>query len=206
MDENALNGSGVPDGTAFRAILNVEGHVADCKAYAGEIWLRETITGSESTALILAVNGNIATCLGLIPDTNTDNKITVEANGKVMCSNAAMMQYCYTTALTEKVGDISDKRLSDVMAKIADILRIDYVMRDVKQENDELYAELQAKKSCECTSIECRRDVREEAITRLRNNFELQNKEFEIGALRRQIEALERRIIDGELQRLFGEA
>lgn len=200
MDER-LNGSGVPDTTAYKAILNAEGSDADSKATAGEIWLRETLTGSESMSLILAVNGSIATCLGLIPDINTENKITVDVNGKLMCSNAAMMQYCYTNALTEKVGDVSGKKLSDIMAKVADILRIDYVMKDLKQENEELYAELQAKK-CECTSIECKRDVRQETIEKLRYEFRLQEKELEVGLLRRRIEALESRIIDGELQRV----
>lgn len=205
MDER-LNGSGVKDLTAYTAIIRAEGRDDNSDVYPGDVWTSENSSGFEREVFILAVNGNIVTVLGLIPDCDCENRVAVEVDGRTLVSNLAMMQYAYTSSLKKHLGQVSADRLGKIKSRLASVLGISATdqSEEVKSLKEELAAmqEKYAKKVCECTSIECKRDVKKEAEERMRREFAIEERDCEIKLLKLRIEALQERIINAEMQRL----
>lgn len=211
MDER-LNGSGVKDLTAYNAIIRAEGRDDNGDVYPGDVWTSENSSGFERDVFILAVNGNIVTVLGLIPDCDCENRVAVEVDGRTLVSNLAMMQYAYTSSLKKHLGQVSADRLGKIKGRLAAVLGLPQVINTVTDDDENRIAELEAeladmqekyaKKVCECTSIECKRDVKKEAEERMRREFAIEERDCEIKLLKLRIEALQERIIDAEMQRL----
>lgn len=196
MDEARVNGSGANDPTAYQAISRAEGTK---EVYPGDIWRTENAAGRSLIVLVIAVSENICIGLNLQDDVDCSNRVAVDVNGRMMATNCAMVSFRFNNLLTEMIGTITAPKLESIRRRVGDVLEIPTDDQDLRDELAKCQAMLKSKG---CESQECARDWRQEKIDRLRCEFELQKKEIEIATLRRQIEALETRIIDNELQRL----
>lgn len=121
MNELSLNGSGAKDPTAYAAILRTEGR-GNMDARPGDIWEGENEKGFKRTMLVIAVNGEIASVLGLKEDCDCENRVAVEVEGRTMVSNLAMTQYSYTNALGRLVGKIDGVKLGRIKDRLKSIL------------------------------------------------------------------------------------
>ena len=198
MDEAKLNGSGVVDPTAYTAIRRTEG---SNEVYPGDIWRTENSQGKKLTVLVIAVSGTICIGLNLQEDGDFDNRVSVTVNGREMATNCAMLSFRFNNLLTEMVGTITEPRLKRILKRVGEVLGID-PDEDLREE----VKRLREANTGSCESFECRRDMRQEQIDRLRLQFEIEKREAEIATLQRRIENMEGRIIEYELQRLQGEA
>lgn len=198
MDEAKLNGSGVVDPTAYTAIRRTEG---SNEVYPGDIWRTENSQGKKLTVLVIAVSGTICIGLNLQEDGDFDNRVAVTVNGREMATNCAMLSFRFNNLLTEMVGTITEPRLKRILKRVGEVLGLD-PDEDLREE----VKRLREANTGPCESFECRRDMRQDQIDRLRLQFEIEKREAEIATLQRRIENMEGRIIEYELQRLQGEA
>lgn len=114
------NQSGYYDGTAGKAILNIE-REKKMNNKTGEIWKTQATDGTEYSVVILKDHGAIVSALRLRDERAVNDDIEIVAGAK-MYADCRKVHFLRYSALTGFVRTLSDAELRDIRIKVTDAL------------------------------------------------------------------------------------
>lgn len=114
------NRSGYYDGTAGKAILNIE-REKKMNNKTGEIWKTQATDGAEYSVVILKDHGAIVSALRLKDERAVNDDIEIVAGAK-MYADCRKVHFLRYSALTGFMSTLSDAELRDIRIKVADAL------------------------------------------------------------------------------------
>ena len=114
------NQSGYYDGTAGKAILNIE-REKKMNNKTGEVWKTQATDGAEYSVVILKDHGPIVSALRLRDERTVNDDIEIIAGTK-MYADCRKVHFLRYSALTGFVRTLSDAELRDIRIKVADAL------------------------------------------------------------------------------------
>lgn len=111
------NQSGYYDGTAGKAILNVEKE-KKMSDKTGEVWKMQASDGVEYSVIILKDHGAIVSALRLKDERAVNDDLEIVAGAK-MYADCRKVYFLRHNALTEFVRALSEAELQDIKTKVA---------------------------------------------------------------------------------------
>lgn len=114
------NQSGYYDGTAGKAILNIE-REKKMNNKTGEIWKTQATDGAEYSVVILKDHGAIVSALRLRDERAVNDDIEIVAGAK-MYADCRKVHFLRYSALTGFMRTLSDAELRDIRIKVTDAL------------------------------------------------------------------------------------
>ena len=128
------NGSGVYDGTAYKAMMGAP--------KPGEIW---TYNDGEKEVLVIKNHGTHSTVLSLLNECR--NKNCIEITSKALkFTDPRMVQYAFNANMGQFVKALSDEDFDKVLDEIEDALEINIYQAEESEEIKKLKAEVDSER------------------------------------------------------------
>lgn len=129
------NGSGVYDGTAYKAMMGAP--------KSGEIW---TYGSGEKELLIIKNHGTLCTVLGLLPERK--NKYCIEIASKALkYTDPRMIQYSFNDSMGQLVKALPEEEFDKVLDEIEDALEINIYQAEESEAIKNLKAEVERERN-----------------------------------------------------------
>ena len=119
------NGSGVYDGTAYKAMMGAP--------KPGEIWMHRN-GSTEKEVLVIQNHGTVCTILTLVDEAKDNRSIQIESRA-LKYATPYMLQYAFNQSFGEFIKELSDKKFDEVLDAVEDALDLNINRPDAEEVN-----------------------------------------------------------------------